>query len=173
LYRPYLFASQFKQLIPVKELLEPELFFEDRHGTRWRRVDAREVQQYDLGTLRSTIREQVLTRELFWLDKLQSETGLPSVRRMHAHGWVDQEDLLYAVVVERAEAALAPIFMTGALELRLPGSTKLIGARCAESILETLDNLHARYGLVIPSICLENVHVRSDWQSAFLPNLEL
>jgi len=41
--RPHLFAARFTRLIDPIFLLEPELFFFDRHGTRWRRVDATEV----------------------------------------------------------------------------------------------------------------------------------
>ena len=70
LYRPYVFAARFTRLIGPKFLLEPELFFVDRHGTRWRRVDATEVQQYDLGELQSTVREEVFARELYWLERL-------------------------------------------------------------------------------------------------------
>ena len=65
------------------------------------------------------------------------------------------------------------MFFTGTLELRLPGSTKLIGARCIGSVLETVETLHNCYSLVCTSICLEVLNVRADWQSGFVSNLEL
>jgi hypothetical protein len=80
-------------------------------------VDATEVEVYDLGGLRSTTRESVFERELFWLNKLQSEPGLPAVMRLRSHGWVEADDLTYAMVIERAEASLARLLETGTLEL--------------------------------------------------------
>ena len=168
-----MFASKFTALIKPKFMLEPELFFTDRHGTRWRRVDATELQLYDLGELQSTVREEVFARELYWLQRLQGEPGLPAVQVVQAHGWAEPDDLLYAVLVEAAEAPLVDLFVTGTLELRLPGSTKLLVARSLGSYLETAETLHARFGLVSPSLCPQVVNVRSDWQSAFLSNLEL
>jgi hypothetical protein len=93
--------------------------------------------------------------------------------RVRSHGWIEPDDLLYAVVSERAEAPLARLFETGTLELQLPGSTKLILARSVGSVLETVDNLYVRYNLIIPSICPAVLFVRSDWQSAYLNILEL
>ena len=83
------------------------------------------------------------------------------------------DDLLYAVVTERGEAALEPLLATGSLELRLPGSTKLLAARSLLSYFESAETLLARYGLVSPSICPTLLDIRPDWQSAFLVNLEL
>jgi len=95
------------------------------------------------------------------------------VQAVRAHGWVEEDDLLYAVVVERPEAPLTQLLTTGSLELRVPGSTKLVVARCLSSYLETAETLFARFGLVSPALCPDVLYVRSDWQSGFLGNLEL
>jgi hypothetical protein len=76
-------------------------------------------------------------------------------------------------VLERAEADLLPMLISGSTEMRLPGSTKLLAARSIASYLETADTLFASYGLVSPSICAEVLSVRGNWQSAFLTNLDL
>ena len=123
----------------------------------------REVQQYDMTEIRSTVREEVFARELFWLERLRGESDLPAVKRLYSHGWLQPQDLQYVLVVELPEASLFKLLETGALELRLPGSTKLLAARCLYSYFETAEALHARYSLISPSICPQGLFVRSDW----------
>ena len=60
------------------------------------------------------------------------------------------------------------LLVLGALEARIPGTAKLLSARCLLPVLRTLDSIHSAYGQVCTSLEPAAFSIRRGWGDGFI-----
>ena len=114
-YRPYTFAQTFGKIIGQNVQAKLKInSFVDGDGHEWRRVHETELLEVNLGDHVSVFQEMHELREICWLIKLQDKVGeFEAVPKLYRHGWKDNKSIVYCRVVERPEANLYDLVMSG------------------------------------------------------------
>ena len=173
IYKPYLAALSFGEMLPLKYVDIEKLVYTDPRGVRWKPECKYHEETTDLACLFQTCQEEEFIRCLCWQLRLGGNTEFKAARTVYDHGWLNTGSYKYVCVLESGGDALKSRMNTYEVSIKSPDYKAILISRVLVTVLDTLDHLHQTCGMVVTNLFVENLFLRPDNKSGYLGKLDV
>ena len=173
IYRPYLAAQSFGDMLPLKYANIHKFVYTDPEGVKWKPVSKWQEEIVDLGSFWQTSQEEEFIRCLTWQLKLGGSKRFEAAKQVIDNGWLKTDSYKYVCLLEEGNDDLKSLMSGHEMRAKSPDHRGILVSRCLVTVLDTLEHLHESFGMILTNLCLENLFLRPDWKSGFLSKFDV